>query len=49
MIDVFVVSIISLKSIHLTDIYIYIYIYIVCTIRLYSIQIFINCINFVVL
>jgi hypothetical protein len=43
MIDVFVVSIISLKSIHLTDIYI------VCTIRLYSIQIFINCINFVVL
>jgi hypothetical protein len=46
MIDVFVVSIISLKSIHLTDIYIYIYI--VCTIRLYSIQIFINCINFVV-
>jgi len=30
MIDVFVVSIISLKSIHLTDIYIYIYIYIYC-------------------
>jgi len=42
MIDVFVVSIISLNSIHLTDIYI------VCTIRLNSIQIFIICKNFVV-